>query len=208
MTDDELYQLVFFVKRPGMYLGNHEIKSIEGFLIGYDMAKNNETNFQQKLIKNIFENYRQIEAISNMEKGNGHFLFRQIEEISRITKLPELQIFKDEAIKCLVEISDKNGEFRYKEILKTKLKETINEDLKRLNESEETNSHQMSNVVQICKAIEEWKGENLSLEIRTLVTQLKDLHINEMTAWMKDSNEYKTNELATISNRILEKIAK
>jgi hypothetical protein len=48
MTDQELYQLVFFVKRPGMYLGNHEIKSIEGFLIGYDMAKNNQIGIQHR----------------------------------------------------------------------------------------------------------------------------------------------------------------
>lgn len=77
-----------------MYLGNHDIKSIEGFLIGYDMAKDYETNFQIKLIKSIFERHRDIESICDMEKGNVHFLFRQIEEISKATQLPELQIFK------------------------------------------------------------------------------------------------------------------
>ena len=145
---------------------------------------------------------------SNMEKGNVHLLFRQIEEISKVTKLPELQIFKDEAIKCLMKISDENGEFRYKKILKTKLIETINEDLKRLLEPKESNSRRMSDIVQICKAIEEWKGENLSLEIRELVNQLKDLQINQITLWMKDSIEHKTNEIVIISNRILEKITK
>lgn len=206
MTNDELYQLVFFVKRPGMYLGNHEIKSIEGFLIGYDMAKNNQTNFQRQLIKSIFENHRQIEAISNMEKGNVHLLFRQIEEISKATKLAEFQIFKDEAMKCLVKISDGNGEFRYRKILKAKLIETINEDLKRLNEPEETNPRRMSDIIQICKEIEEWKGENLSLEIRELVNQLKNIRIDEMTLWMKGSAEHKSNEIVIISNKILEKI--
>lgn len=60
MSDQELCQMVFFVKRPGMYLGNNEIKSIESFLIGYDIAKSNEVSFQRELIKRIFNNYRHI----------------------------------------------------------------------------------------------------------------------------------------------------
>jgi len=66
-----------------MYLGNHEIKSIEGFLIGFEMANNDEVSFHRKLMQNIFNRHRNISAMADMEKGNVHLLFRQIEEIAK-----------------------------------------------------------------------------------------------------------------------------
>ena len=124
--------MVFFVKRPGMYLGNNEIKSIESFLIGYDMAKSNEFSFQRQLIESIFENNRHIEKIAELEKGNVHFIKLQTELISESTKKDELQIFREEALYYLANISDCNDEFRYREILKRKLIKTVKDDLNQL----------------------------------------------------------------------------
>jgi len=204
MTDQELYQMVFFAKRPGMYLGNHEIKSIEGFLIGYDMAKNNQIGIQRELIKGIFENYRSIGSVAEMEKGNVHLLFRQIKEISKAIGKTELQIFKDEAMKILVQISDIEGNSRYKTILKEKLELAIKEDLKILEESNKSGSQQMSQVLQISKAIDEWKGENVNSKIKNLVIELKELQINSTINWMdKSESKTYTDEIIEVSNKIL-----
>lgn len=204
MNDENLDQLVFFVKRPGMYLGNEEIKSIEGFLAGYDMASKN-TSFKRKLIKSIFERHRGINSILEIEKGNVHQLFRQIEEISKATGLPEIQVFKTEALKCLIEISDLNGKFSYKEILRTKLIQTLIEDIKTLDSPIESDSTKWSNIIQLSKSIDEWEGENLSADVKELVIILKELQIenNSYRDGNPNSND-NTKEIRLISNQILE----
>ena len=89
-----------------MYLGNSEIISIEGFLIGYDMANSNKPSVQRKLIKNIFENYRHLDKLVELENGNAHLLQLQIEIISKETNMLPLHIFMSEAMNYFVKVSD------------------------------------------------------------------------------------------------------
>ena len=207
MTNEDLFKLVFFSKRPGMYLGNHEIKSIEGFLIGFEMANNEEISFHRMLMQNIFNRHRNILEIAEMEKGNVHLLFRQIEEITKKTKIPELQIFKAEAMLCLIEISDNNGQQQFKQILKSKVVETINQDLKNLLNQKDENSRTMSSIIQLHKIIEEWEGENLNIKTRELILQLKDLQINSLTGWMRNpDSEDRSEKIKDISNQILDQL--
>lgn len=208
MTDKELYQMVFFVKRPGMYLGNSEVESIESFLIGYDMAKSNEFSFQRQLIKSIFENNRHIEKIAELEKGNVHFIKLQTKLISESTKKDELQIFREEALNYLVNISDGNGEFRYREILKRKLIETIKNDLNRLG-NDSHSKYQQLDFIQLSKEIFEWTGKNFDNETIQLVNRLKELKLNKMTNWMgRNISNTDETEIRKVTNELIEKVTR
>ncbi|MEZ5044988.1 MAG: hypothetical protein R2828_34285 [Saprospiraceae bacterium] len=208
MTDQELYQMVFFVKRPGMYLGNNEIKSIESFLIGYDMAKSNEFGFHRQLIKSIFDNNRHIKEIAELEKGNVHFLQLQTKLISESTKKDELQIFREEALHYLVNLSDYHGKFRYREILKRKLIKTIKNDLDQL-ENDSDSQHQQLDFIQLSKEILEWTGKNFDDEVIQLVKKLKELNLNNMTDWMsKNIKNVNQAEIREVSNQLIEKITR
>lgn len=203
MTNQDLFNLVAFCLRPGMYLGNHDLKSIEGFLLGYNMAKNYEINFHSSLVQNIYKRHQHLSAIENMRRGNVHFLYRQIEVISKHYHKDPLQIFKDEAKQCLISISDSNGKNQFQQILKKKVVETIELDLKISNENE-SNSRTHSGIIQLHKIIEEWEGINLDPKTRDLILKLKDLHLNDLSIWMGDPNkENETNKIIEISKQIL-----
>ena len=208
MTDKELYQMVFFVKRPGMYLGNSEVKSIESFLIGYDMAKSNEFSFQRQLIKSIFENNRHIEKVAELEKGNVHFIKLQTKLISESTKKEELQIFREEALKYLVNISDGYGKFRYREILKRKLIEIVKNDLNQ--PAKDLNSqYRQLDFIQLSKSILEWTGKNFDDEIIELVKRLKELKLKSMNDWMsKNISNVDEVEIRNVSNQLIKKVTR
>ena len=80
-----------------MYLGNSEIKSIVSFLIGYDIANEYDIGIQRQIMNEIFENYKDIEAIKVLKNGSVHMLTLQLDIISNETKKAELLIFKEEA---------------------------------------------------------------------------------------------------------------
>ena len=200
--------MVFFVKRPGMYLGNSEVKSIESFLIGYDMAKSNEFSFQRQLIKSIFENNRHIEKVAELEKGNVHFIQLQTKLISESTKKEELQIFREEALKYLVNISDGDGKFRYREIVKQKLIEMVKNDLSQLTKDLNSQNRQLD-FIQLSKSILEWTGKNFDDEIIELVKRLKELKLKSMTDWMsKNISNVDEVEIRNVSNQLIKKVTR
>ncbi len=155
LTDKELFELIHLTQRPGMYIGNSEIKSIEAFLIGYDFGRKGEVRIHRQLIKFIFDNHRNIKEIADLEKRNVHLLQLQLDILSKELNKAELQIFKEETMKFFINVSDNENKSQYKSYMKNEIIEILKTDLSQINLS--TNKLIIpSRIGSFAKQINEW----------------------------------------------------
>ena len=183
LTNPQLFELFHFTQRPGMYIGNSEIKSIEAFLIGYDFNRRGETGIQRALIQFIFQKYNHIPTLAEQEKGNVHFLQMQLPIVSKETGKTEFEIFREESMNFLIEISDKNGTSQFLNLMKSKLIEALQKDLISINQPVES-SLTLSPIESFAKQLQEWKGKKFDNATMDQLEKLAQLHRERQMQWM------------------------
>ena len=182
MSDWDLELLCSFIKRPGMYIGDLELKKVDLFLMAYEIGTQNKCNFRSKLIEHIFDKYQSNKNISELKDNQSiGTLAKQITVLSNQIDLNWKDVFQNEGFEILVQESDQNGRNRYARILRRNLKKVLESIV---------NNNEMQWAIgyyQINKQVKEWRGKNLT----SIEVQFVDKIQKEIDSMFKNSKNGK-----------------
>lgn len=151
MRDWDIQVLFHFIRRPGMYTGSfkaNDYKSIDSFLIAYEMGAMGECKFRARLIKQIEDKYN----VQFPSEG----LVKQLRTASKIANQEIREFFINESMEILIAASDQNNQTRF---VNYKRKQLVN----RLEQfPEKININWVSNFSREIRELKAWKGINLT----------------------------------------------
>jgi len=180
-----IFELVSFVKRPGMYIGKEDMYQILTFLLGFELATKFKLRFHCDLSDFIFKKYKDLESIQALKNNLNVFtLIRQLEILEKELNDDKISIFKKESMMFLVYISDKNLNNAYRSKLAKKIGTELHINLKSKDEPF-SNTFNGSRINQLNKEIIEWPGETFSIVQLNLLKSISEEDMNRNLKWHK-----------------------
>ncbi len=196
MRNYDLEILSHFLKRPGMYTGEHlanNNRNVDKFLMAYDLGANGECNFREKLSAKIVQKF----GIHMPSEG----LIKQFELAANQLNIDWFELFVKEGNEILSEESEKNGKSRFAKILRDKFLKYLEEIPSEINVNWTVNWNSKVN------QMTGWEGKNLSSDESNLILEISELTnkliANDILAMQPLSNLIieKMNNLVTLLKR-------
>lgn len=168
MRDWDIQVLFHFIRRPGMYTGSfkaNDYKSIDTFLVAYEMGSMGECKFRDRLIKQIEVKY----DVPFPSEG----LVKQLRRASKQTNQEIREFFINESMAILIAESDNDKRNSFVRFKRKQL-------LGRLEKfPEKININWVSNFSRDFREVKAWKGVNLTDDEMSKSENLID-EINEL----------------------------
>ena len=146
--DLEIYSALLM--RPGLCMGTNDWNKVEDFIRAYELGSEWECDFMNLLTNQINDKY----GIPMPAKG----LIEQLKLVAETSEQKWEDLFISETREILLNESDKNGNFRFRKILRNKILKYFEEI------PEKIDGTYFINLNQINREIDDWHGKNLSDE--------------------------------------------
>ncbi|MCC6723608.1 MAG: hypothetical protein IT258_03805 [Saprospiraceae bacterium] len=153
MRDWDLQVLFHFIRRTGMYTGasiDKDHKSIDLFLMAYEMGAMGECDFRQRLINQLASKY----GVQCLSDG----FPKQLEIASSRANQSIKDFFINESEEILIAESDKANQNRFVNHRRRKMIEQLEKF------PEKININWVSNFATGVRELKDWKGVNLTIE--------------------------------------------